>query len=92
MTTLHMIRFFFFGSIFMHLFFFALRAYWRSLRTEELEQEWAGMDPSARPERDWFIAREIKRYKGQITRRAILAAYVLPTLCFGSVIFFINYA
>jgi hypothetical protein len=67
--------------------------YSRSVRREKLEDGW-DTDPkhegAAHDEREAFIAAGMEQYRKGLKRRLLWLIYILPTVAFGAIIYYVN--
>ncbi len=74
------IRLVIFGFLALSVIYVSLSVYFRSVRRENLEEDWAenhpdGGDPS---ERSAYIEHGMTEYAGSIRKRLVLLVYIVP--------------
>jgi len=75
------VRLFLFGLAFLTVIYVMISLYSRSVRKENLENEWdTAPDSDAPGARDAFIANGMAEYRGSLRRRLILLVYVVPVV------------
>lgn len=88
------LRLAFFMYIGLTVIYFVAGIYSRSVRREKLEKEW-DTDPAregvAKAERDAFISAGMIAYDKGLKKRLLWLIYILPTIGFFTVIYFINW-
>ena len=88
------LRLAFFMYVALTVIHFVAGIYSRSVRREKLEKSWDG-DPerSGQPpaDRDAFIEAGMQAYDKGLKKRLLWLIYILPTIGFVAVIYFINW-
>lgn len=88
------LRLAFFLYVGLTIIYFVTGIYSRSVRREKLEKDWDG-DPETRDlsaeERAAYIAAGLKAYDRGLKKRLLWLIYILPTLGFVAVIYFVNW-
>ena len=88
------LRLAFFMYVGLTIIYFVTGIYSRSVRREKLEKEW-DTDPARegalREDRTTFIEAGLKAYDGGLKKRLLWLIYILPTIGFLAVIYFINW-
>jgi len=81
-----------FGFLILSVVYFCVSLYSRSVRREKLEDEWDENPPEdATPDmRASFIANGMTVYESGLRKKLILLIYIIPPLCVGTIIYFIN--
>lgn len=77
-----LVRLVVFGFIGLSVIYFAISVYARSLRRENLEDDWAEMHPGEdeSPARDAYIEEGMARYNAGIRPKLLLLIYVVPAI------------
>lgn len=83
------LRFTLMGLVFLTLVYWLISFYARSVRREELEQEWEAGDHGM--EREEFVEAGLAEYSHSLRRRLILLVYVLPAIAVPTVAYFLNF-
>ena len=88
------LRLAFFFYVALAIIYFITSVYSRSVRREKLEKEW-DTDPARegapQDERRAFIEAGMQAYEKGLKRRLLWLIYVIPTIGFVAVIYFINW-
>lgn len=88
------LRLAFFFYVALTIIYFLTSVYSRSVRRETLEKEW-DTDPARegapQDERRAFIEAGMQAYEKGLKRRLLWLIYVIPTIGFVAVIYFINW-
>jgi len=85
------VRLFLFGLAFLTVIYVMISLYSRSVRKENLENEWdAAPDSDAPGARDAFIDNGMAEYRGSLRRRLILLVYVVPIVVVGFILYGVN--
>jgi uncharacterized membrane protein len=88
------LRLAFFFYVVLTIIYFMTSVYSRSVRREKLEKEW-DTDPARegapQDERRAFIEAGMQAYDKGLKRRLLWLIYVIPTIGFVAVIYFINW-
>jgi hypothetical protein len=88
------LRLAFFMYVGLTIIYFLTSVYSRSVRREKLEKEWDS-DPTKEgttvSERTAFIEDGMQAYDKGLKRRLLWLIYILPTIAFAAVIYFINW-
>ena len=88
------LRLAFFLYVGLTIIYFVTGIYSRSVRREKLEKDWDG-DPETQDlsaeERAAYIAAGLKDYDRGLKKRLLWLIYILPTLGFVAVIYFVNW-
>ena len=77
------------------LFYVLLWFYLRSLRREQLEDEWTRQHPGHAgdgEEREAFVERSMQNFQSSLKARLIGLVFVLPTAAIVAIIYFVNYS
>lgn len=83
------IRLFILVFVILTVVYVSLSLYSRSVRRDKLEREW---DEEIREgDRDAFVREGLEDYDGSLRRRLILAVYIIPVICVGTIIYLVNY-
>ncbi len=75
--------------VIMTVFYWLIRIYSRSLRTEKLEKRWE--EEGAIGSRDDYVRNGLKDYDASIRPKLILLVYVVPTVVIAVVMYFVNF-
>ena len=88
------LRLAFFMYVGLTIIYFVTSIYSRSVRREKLEKEW-DTDPAREgvpaDERRAFIEGGLQTYDTGLKKRLLWLIYVVPTIAFAAVIYFINW-
>ncbi len=85
-------RLFVFGFLVLSVVYLAVSLYARSLRRENLEDEWAEHHPGddSSPERAAFIEKGMEQYNASIRPKLIALVYVIPLVAMFAIIIIVN--
>ncbi len=86
------IRLVVFGFIALSIIYLSLSVYFRSVRRENLEDDWAEANPdsSDKAARDVFVADGMASYHGSIRAKLVGLVYVVPTIVVSVIVFMTN--
>jgi hypothetical protein len=76
------------------IIYFLTSIYSRSVRREKLEKEWdtdPAREDTPKAERTAFIEDGMQAYDKGLKKRLLWLIYILPTIAFAAVIYFINW-
>ena len=85
-------RLFVFGFLILSILYIAVSVYARSLRRENLENEWAEEHPGDddSPEREAFIEAGMSEYNASLRPKLIALVYVIPMVAFVAIMIAVN--
>ena len=76
------------------VFYFLLRIYFRSLRREQLEEEWDARHPDQagnNPARDEFVRKSMAGFEKTLKVRLLTLVYILPTVAVMVIVYLVNW-
>ena len=83
------IRLFILVFVILTVIYVSVSLYSRAVRRDKLEREW---DEEIREgDREAFVREGLEDYDGSLRRRLILAVYIIPVICVGTIIYLVNY-
>ena len=83
------IRLFILVFVILTVIYVSISLYSRAVRRDKLEREW---DEEIREgDRDAFVREGLEDYDSSLRRRLILAVYIIPVICVGTIIYLVNY-
>jgi len=85
-------RLFVFGFLALSVIYLAVSVYSRSLRRENLENDWAEEHPGddESPEREAFIEAGMTEYNSSLRRKLILLVYIIPLIAILAISIIVN--
>lgn len=81
-----------FGFLALSVIYLSLSVYFRSVRRENLEDDWAENHPTGgdQSDRDDYIEREMNEYAGSIRKKLILLVYIVPLIAIAVIQYLTN--
>lgn len=81
-----------FGFLALSVIYLSLSVYFRSVRRENLEDDWAENHPTGgdQSDRDDYIDRGMKEYSGSIRKKLILLVYIIPLIAIAVIQYLTN--
>lgn len=80
------------GFLALSVIYLSLSVYFRSVRRENLEEDWAEKHPDGgdRTQRDAYIETGMAEYAHSIRKRLVLLVYVIPVIAIAVIQYFTN--
>ncbi len=80
------------GILALSVIYFSLSVYFRSIRRENLEDDWAENHPDGgeQNERSDYIERGMKEYAGSIRKKLVLLVYIVPVIAIAIIQYLTN--
>jgi len=81
-----------FGFLVLSVIYLAVSLYARSLRRENLENEWAERNPgdTSSPQRAAYIKKGMEQYNASIRPKLIALIYVIPLVAMFAIMILVN--
>ncbi|WP_376877329.1 hypothetical protein [Albirhodobacter sp. R86504] len=81
-----------FGLVILTVIYWIMRLYLRSLRREDLENDWDREHPQDRVGRDAFVEQGMADYAKSLRVKLVWLVYIIPVTVVGVLIYLVNYA
>lgn len=81
-----------FGLVALTVFYWIMRVYLRSLRREQLENDWDRDHPGIIAGRAEFVEQGMADYAKSLRRQLVWLVYIIPITVVGVLIYLVNYA
>jgi len=85
-------KLFVFGFLALSVIFLSLSVYFRSIRRENLENEWAEENPDGgdAAARDTYIDKGMAEYEASTRKKLLLLIYIIPALAVTIIMYLTN--
>lgn len=79
------------GFVVLSVIYFSLWLYFRSLRRENLEEEWDEENPGgARDDRDAYVEKGMEKYEQGFRSKLIFLVYIVPPVIITTILYLTN--
>lgn len=85
------LRLMIFGLVGLTIAYWLMLIYMRSLRREDLENEWDEVSGEGLPPRDTYIDEGMSGYEHSLRRKLVWLVVIVPICLFGVLLYFMNF-